>query len=152
MDSLQYIRLTENRHGPRTLPHLKRGQRKTLVFPNLHRPKTRGYKQKTGRNGNLNSLMDIYTFHFCHASIDHFRGEKILFTTTLHINLTVVFLGQTNEVDNKSESNQKDRTNSFCWMCHVDWAVISYNLCHIRQSTAMIQMKVTLWGGRVKKE
>ena len=38
---------------------------------------------------------------------------------------------------------QEDRTDGFCWLSHVDGSIIADNLGHVRQSSTVIQVKMT---------
>ena len=77
---------------------------------------------------NLNGLMQTDRNDFLHAVLDHLRGEEVGLALSIDRNLTIIF--------------QKNRTDRFGWLCHVDRTVVTDHFGHVRQSTAVIQMEM----------
>lgn len=76
----------------------------------------------------LNGLVQTDRDHLLHAVLDHLRGEEVGLALSVHRDLTVVL--------------QHHRADRFGWLRHVDRSVVADHLGHVRQSTAVIQMKV----------
>jgi hypothetical protein len=91
-------------------------------------PGTPRLRVESGRDPDLNCLMQVNSHHLLHTVFDHLRSEEIGLALLVHCNLAVVF--------------QQDGADGLGRMGHIDGSIVAHHFTEVGECPTMVQVEV----------